>query len=250
MKALIAPTFPATAMVPPLSEIPVRREVSPSITIRPPWAVAPADSEALPWTRIVPSIRFSPTPHPTNPLTVMSGPAPKSADVVAGVAVDGDVDPVGQTDGQAVAAPGFGDQHLAIPSGRARRRWLISLVDRSAQLSVTKRGSLPASARTLRPSRCPATRPGRDTRKPWRRSRSLGDDRRLAGESVANDRKLVPGRDQQRVEAVHRLHQRSHRVTQVAPLAISRATSRAPTSVSLSVSKRTPSASRSRRTVK
>ena len=42
------------------------------MTSRPPWAVAPADWLALPFTRIVPDIMFSPTPTPAWPWIVSS----------------------------------------------------------------------------------------------------------------------------------------------------------------------------------
>ncbi len=50
MKADMCPTDPPTTISTPFIEIPQRDEASPSITSNPPWAVAPADSDALPLT--------------------------------------------------------------------------------------------------------------------------------------------------------------------------------------------------------
>jgi hypothetical protein len=70
MNALMWPTFPPTTMSTPFIEIPHRAAALPSITSRPPCAVAPADWEASPRTRTVPDIMFSATPTPALPCTV------------------------------------------------------------------------------------------------------------------------------------------------------------------------------------
>ena len=64
MKALIAPTEPATTMSTPFIEIPQRVPASPSITTSPPWPVAAAAALAVPFTRTSPDMMFSATPTP------------------------------------------------------------------------------------------------------------------------------------------------------------------------------------------
>ena len=71
MKQLMWPMLPPTTISTPFMEMPQRAPASPSITSRPPWAVAPAAWEALPLTRTEPDIMFSATPTPTLPCTVM-----------------------------------------------------------------------------------------------------------------------------------------------------------------------------------
>ena len=56
----------------PFIEIPQRAAASPSTTSSPPWAVAPADCDALPFTHTEPLIMFSATPTPTLPSTTTS----------------------------------------------------------------------------------------------------------------------------------------------------------------------------------
>jgi hypothetical protein len=67
MNALMWPMSPPTTMSTPFIEIPQRAAALPSMTSSPPWAVAPADCEALPLTHTVPLIMFSATPVPALP---------------------------------------------------------------------------------------------------------------------------------------------------------------------------------------
>jgi hypothetical protein len=72
MKALMWPMSPPTTMSTPFIEMPQRAAASPSMTSRPPCAVAPADCDALPLTHTVPLIMFSATPVPALPSMVTS----------------------------------------------------------------------------------------------------------------------------------------------------------------------------------
>ena len=67
MNALMCPTLPPTTMSTPFIEMPQRAAALPSMTSRPPCAVAPADCEASPLTHTVPLIMFSATPVPALP---------------------------------------------------------------------------------------------------------------------------------------------------------------------------------------
>ncbi len=62
---------PPTTMSMPFIEMPQRALASPSMTSMPPRPEAPADCEALPVTRIIPLIMFSPIPVPQWPRTMM-----------------------------------------------------------------------------------------------------------------------------------------------------------------------------------
>jgi hypothetical protein len=70
MNAEKLPTLPPTTMSAPLSEMPQRRDASPSMISKPPWADAPAAVEAKPRTCTRPDIIFSAAPGPALPCTV------------------------------------------------------------------------------------------------------------------------------------------------------------------------------------
>ncbi len=72
MNALMWPTFPPITMSTPFIEMPHRAAALPSTTSSPPWALAPADCEASPFTHTEPLIMFSATPVPALPLIVIS----------------------------------------------------------------------------------------------------------------------------------------------------------------------------------
>ena len=56
----------------PFLEMPHLAAALPSMTSSPPWAVAPADCDALPLTQTDPLIMFSATPVPALPLMITS----------------------------------------------------------------------------------------------------------------------------------------------------------------------------------
>jgi hypothetical protein len=105
MKQLMWPMLPPTTMSMPFMEIPQRAPASPSITNKPPRAVAPAAWEALPLTRTEPDIMFG----ATDADIAVHGDAGflvHARAVVAGVAPDIDGHGFVDADGQVVSAVG------------------------------------------------------------------------------------------------------------------------------------------------
>jgi len=122
------PDVPATATVPPLSEIPVREDASPSITISPPRAEAPEHSEAFPPYPDRPGHQVLPHRPAHEAVDHDVRAVAEPADEVPGVAGDRDVEPGGQADGQVVPAPRLGDANRRTVREPAQR--LVQLAHR------------------------------------------------------------------------------------------------------------------------
>ena len=117
MNAEKLPTLPPTTMSPPLSEMPQRSAASPWITSSPPCAEAPAAVEAKPFDAN--GARHHVLAHAGPGVAVHGdvGVHVHAAGVVAGVAVDLDVERRVEPGGDGVRAVGIEDLHAL-----ARRR--------------------------------------------------------------------------------------------------------------------------------
>ena len=100
--------------------------------------MAPADWEALPFTRTAPLIMFSATPVPALPSIVTVGALVHARRVVADVAVDRDLDVGVQADRDVVRACGIVDDDLAVRPGACSAEFTSrsGVVDRSKVVTV------------------------------------------------------------------------------------------------------------------
>ena len=131
MNALMCPTEPCTTMSTPFIEMPQRAEASPRITSRPPRPVAPADWLALPSTTTVPDMMFSATPDPGVAVHAHGGVLVHAGAVVAGVALDLDLDRRVDPGRERVRPARVGDPPARRPVVRDRVQRRVQLAQRS-----------------------------------------------------------------------------------------------------------------------
>ena len=178
MNALMWPMSPPTTMSTPFIEMPHRAAALPSMTRRPPCAVAPADCDALPLTHTRAAHHVLRDAGARVAVDGDLGVLVHARGVVADVAVDGDLHRRSTPTATLCAPCRVFDDELAgqargVQGGvhfaqRHRRR---SRVEDSVAVSVSMRRPPPARAPRSWPSRRRAGRRARGTRWPSRPSR-------------------------------------------------------------------------------